>query len=227
VTQVDSVLDKALRVLRHAELFEPVPDLLHCGAASHSTSGEHIRLRGCRPFRPRRSATGNGRVGSPRVPRFPRRQPRPVPGAFSHRAMVVETVSPAKVKDTWSTWRNKPYAASRSDEYQRREELWQAFCDFVRLERGWITSPIGGRSATLETEIGSELPQRLRELGYHVAFVCQETRVTGASPSPETERLMRKGYEVGTPPSPFMQVNKYELTLPWMPPPSPMKRPPV
>jgi hypothetical protein len=36
------VLSKALAVLGHAELFEPVPDLLHCGAASHSPSGEHI-----------------------------------------------------------------------------------------------------------------------------------------------------------------------------------------
>ena len=46
-----SVFSKALRVLGHAELFEPVRDLLHCGAPSHSPSGEHIRLRGCRPFR--------------------------------------------------------------------------------------------------------------------------------------------------------------------------------
>ena len=74
--EIDVVLGKTLAVLGHAELFEPVPDLLHCGAASHSPSGEHIRLRGCRPFRLRRSATGNGRAGVSLSPRFPRRLDR-------------------------------------------------------------------------------------------------------------------------------------------------------
>jgi hypothetical protein len=129
----------------------------------------------------------------------------------------------AKIKN-YVDWRNRPYAASRSDETEKRTELWESLNAYCREHRGWITSPIGGRTATLETEIGSELPQRLRELGYHVAFVCQETRVSGASPSPETERLRRKGYEVGTPPGPFMQVDKYEVTLPWMPAPSPTKK---
>ena len=42
---------------------------ISCTAAHPLThlAGEHIQSRGCRPFRPRRSATGNGRAGSPRV----------------------------------------------------------------------------------------------------------------------------------------------------------------
>jgi hypothetical protein len=34
---IDSVLGKTLRVLGHAELFEPVRNLLHCGAPSQRT----------------------------------------------------------------------------------------------------------------------------------------------------------------------------------------------
>ena len=34
--EIDLVLSKALAVLGHAELFEPVPDLLHCGALSRA-----------------------------------------------------------------------------------------------------------------------------------------------------------------------------------------------
>jgi hypothetical protein len=132
----------------------------------------------------------------------------------------------AKTK-TYIDWKNRPYAASRSDETEKRAQLWEAFCEYCRKGKGWVVSPPGSRTATLETEIGSELPQRLRELGYHVAFVCQETRVTGASPSPETERLMRKGYDVGTPPGRFMQVDKYEVTLPWAAPEPAMKRRPA
>ena len=64
---IDLVLGKAFGVLGHAELFEPVRNLLHCGAPSHATSGEDSRMSGRRPFWPSRSATGNGRVGPPKV----------------------------------------------------------------------------------------------------------------------------------------------------------------
>jgi hypothetical protein len=34
--EIDPILGKALGVLGHAELFEPVRNLLHCGALSHA-----------------------------------------------------------------------------------------------------------------------------------------------------------------------------------------------
>jgi hypothetical protein len=40
------VFGKALRILGHAETFEPLRKVLHCAAPSHSPSGEHIRLVG-------------------------------------------------------------------------------------------------------------------------------------------------------------------------------------
>jgi hypothetical protein len=32
-----------------------------------------------------------------------------------------------KTKDEWISWKNRPYASSRSDENQRRAELWESF----------------------------------------------------------------------------------------------------
>jgi hypothetical protein len=109
---------------------------------------------------------------------------------------------------------------------QKRAELWQAFCDLVRENRGWITSPAGSHTAILETETGSTLADRLRELGYHVAFVCQETRITGAGPTLTEEKLKRQGYAINAA-GPIMQVDKYEVTLPWGAPAPPMKKRPA
>jgi hypothetical protein len=98
-------------------------------------------------------------------------------------------MSPAKVKDVWGSWRNKPYA-SRSDETEKRAALWQAFCEFVRAGRGWITTPPGSRIATLETEVGSPLPAELADRGYQLVARGRVTRVTGApSIDLRTERL--------------------------------------
>ena len=43
---IDVARGKALRVLGHAELFEPVPDLLHCGAAFSLTFGRTYPIEG-------------------------------------------------------------------------------------------------------------------------------------------------------------------------------------
>jgi hypothetical protein len=131
-----------------------------------------------------------------------------------------------KTKGDWISWKNRPYDSSRSDETHRRAELWAAFTDFVREHRGWITSPPGSRTATLETEIGSTLADRLRELGYSVAFVCQETRVTGAQLSPQAEILRWKGHAIDFPAG-ITQVDRYEVTLPWGAPAPPMKKRPA
>ena len=64
-------------------------------------------------------------------------------------------------KNEWTKWRDRPRNSSRSDETQKRVALWQAFTDFVRKHRGWITTPPGSRTATLETEVGSPLPAKL------------------------------------------------------------------
>ena len=128
-----------------------------------------------------------------------------------------------KPKGDWGSWRNKPYGASRSDEAQRRAQLWAAFNDFVRENRGWITSPPGSRTATLEVEQGSALPDRLARLGYQVSKIPGEfERLTGAAPTPAAERLKRRGHAVSEPcAGPIMQVLHFSVELPWGAPPAP------
>jgi hypothetical protein len=99
-----------------------------------------------------------------------------------------------KTKNERVSWRNKPYDSSRSNEAHRRAELWGAFNDFVRENRGWITSPPGTRQAILETEKNSELPQKLARLGYMVnELPGAYGRLTGAGLA---KKQMRLGYEI-------------------------------
>jgi hypothetical protein len=96
-------------------------------------------------------------------------------------------VARAKDSKPYIDWKNRPFAASRSDEYQRREELWAALNDFVREHRGWITSLLGSR-VVLETERDSPLPQKLAKLGYAISEIPGSyERVTGAAPSLQDE----------------------------------------
>jgi hypothetical protein len=101
-----------------------------------------------------------------------------------------------KTKDEWISWKNRPYCASRSDENQRRAELWESFNAYCREHRGWITSPPGSRVAVLETERGSALPAKLAGLGYEVMELANGERLTGGGPSLAEEKMMRQGYEV-------------------------------
>jgi hypothetical protein len=103
-----------------------------------------------------------------------------------------------KTKDEWISWKNRPYCASRSDENQRRAELWESFNAYCREHRGWITSPPGSRVAVLETERGSALPAKLAGLGYEVMELANGERLTGGGPSLAEEKMMRQGYEVST-----------------------------
>ncbi len=131
----------------------------------------------------------------------------------------------AKTKTDWTSWRNKPYAASRSDGAQTRAAAWDSFTDFVRLHRGWITSPPGGRTATLEVEKGSALPAKLAQLGYVVTELANGSRLIGSAPTLAEEVLKRRGREVSEPAAEFtMAVDRYEVTLPWAAPPAPMRR---
>jgi hypothetical protein len=134
---------------------------------------------------------------------------------------------PAKLKGDWTSWRNKPYAASRSDENQRRAELWESFNAYCREHRGWIVSPPGSRIAVLETERGSALPAKLVDLGYQVTEIANGERVIGGGLSLTEEKLKRLGYEVNAA-GPTVSVDRYEVLLPWAaPPPPPMKKRPA
>lgn len=138
-------------------------------------------------------------------------------------------MSSARLKGDWTSWRDKPRSASRSDETEKRTELWESLNAYCREHRGWIVSPPGARTAVLETERGSELPQKLAKLGYAISELPGTyERLTGVQITPEAERLRRMGYTIDNPGSPITLVDRYEIVLPWAaPPPPPMKRRPV
>jgi hypothetical protein len=138
-------------------------------------------------------------------------------------------MSPARLKGDWTSWRDKPYAASRSDEAQKRAALWESLNAYCR-ENGpaWITTPPGASTAVLEVERGSGLPQKLAKLGYAISELPGTyERLTGAQLSPQAEILRRKGHAINAV-SPVMLVDRFEIILPWGAPPSPpMKKRPA
>jgi hypothetical protein len=82
-----------------------------------------------------------------------------------------------KNKNDWQSWKNKPYAASRSDEARRRAELWESFNTYCREGGGWLISPPGSRVAVLETMKDSDLAERLSKLGYERAAMYHQRPV--------------------------------------------------
>jgi hypothetical protein len=71
-------------------------------------------------------------------------------------------------------WLSRPYAELNAAE-RRREELWDALNEFVRQQKGWITSP-PGRHIRIEYPEGGALPLRLAEAGYKLRFCAGATR---------------------------------------------------
>jgi hypothetical protein len=78
--------------------------------------------------------------------------------------------------------------------------------EWVRRQGGFITSP-PGKLLRIEVPKNSELPAKLRELGYNVAACGSETRVTGAQAlTPRIERMTGA-------PSAFVECDILEVRL--------------
>jgi hypothetical protein len=103
---------------------------------------------------------------------------------------------------------NPRYAVNVNAEQRRRQaEAWESLNLFVRKHDGWVTSP-PGKVLRIETLKGSELPSRLRELGYNITERGSTMRVTGApAMDPRTERA------TGAVPSAFCEMDVIEITL--------------
>jgi len=126
-----------------------------------------------------------------------------------------------KTRDDWTKWRDRPRDSSRTDEARKRAALWQAFSDFCRENRAWITSPPGSRVTVIETEKDSTLPQKLAQLGYIIHELPSGERLIGGGISPTTKINPRRGYGVSEPgATATMQVARYEVALPWATPPA-------
>jgi hypothetical protein len=72
-------------------------------------------------------------------------------------------------------WMARPYAELTAAE-RRREELWNAMNEFVRQNKGWVTSA-PGRHIRVEFPQGGALPLRLVEAGYKLRW-CGPRRET-------------------------------------------------
>jgi hypothetical protein len=107
---------------------------------------------------------------------------------------------------TMSKWAAQPKADDGISERQRN--LWTALNEFVTERGGAITSMLYANPVRLEVPLDSELPAKLRELGYDPVYCSEETRI---GPPVSTQRgrwtNLNSAYS-------FRQVAVYELRLP-------------
>jgi hypothetical protein len=108
----------------------------------------------------------------------------------------------------WATQR--PSAAEEAAKVsQQRRSLWDALNEFIRKDGGAVVSVKYTSPIRIEAATDSELPARLRELGYDLMFREQATRL-GAAPLEHDRRGRPRpvtGYSA-------ISVNVYELRLP-------------
>ena len=114
-------------------------------------------------------------------------------------------MSPAKVKDTWTSWRDKPRAANAGAEERRQQaERFSALSEYIRKAGGFVTSP-PGKVLRVEVPKGSPLPARLAELGYIVAERGSISRITGTDYVKPSDELY------GSRASPFAEYDVLEI----------------
>ena len=118
-------------------------------------------------------------------------------------------MSPARVKDTWGSWRDKPYAKDlKAEERRQQSEKWAALNEYIRRHGGAVVSVPGNKTLRIECLPGSDLPSRLKELGYNIVERGSTTRVTGAAPSSSRTAELTFGA-----PSAFCAMACFEITL--------------
>jgi hypothetical protein len=109
-----------------------------------------------------------------------------------------------------SKWASQPRGETPDKISEQRRELWQALNDFVMERGGAIVSPKFHFPIRLEVTPDSELPAKLRELGYDLIFRNEETRIGAPVSEPGRwgrPRYLNTGYS-------FRGVAVYELDLP-------------
>jgi hypothetical protein len=82
----------------------------------------------------------------------------------------------AKRNSKWVTQRpNTAEETAKRD--QQRRDLWQAINQYVTERGGFVVSVQYVSPVRIEVSPDSELPSKLRELGYDPVFCQQETRI--------------------------------------------------
>lgn len=114
-------------------------------------------------------------------------------------------MSPAKIKDTWTSWRDTPRAANVGTEEKRKQgERWAALNEYIRKHGGFVTSP-PGKILRIEVPKGSALPSKLQELGYIVAERGIVSRIIGTDYVKPSDELY------GARASPFANYDVLEI----------------
>jgi hypothetical protein len=78
-------------------------------------------------------------------------------------------------KAALSRWATQPSKDGPIDQVR----LWESLNAYVTKHGGRIISPLHSYPLRLETPPGSELPQKLGELGYDLIYKAEETRIGG------------------------------------------------
>jgi hypothetical protein len=123
---------------------------------------------------------------------------------FSQRRNVLSKEARAKL----SKWANRPPTDNKDGISERQRNLWIALNEFVMERGGQITSVLYANPVRLEVPPESELPAKLRELGYDPVY-CEQTTRIGAPVSTKRGRWtnLNNGYS-------FHTRDVYELRLP-------------
>jgi hypothetical protein len=124
----------------------------------------------------------------------------------------VAAVTPARVKDTWGSWRDRPRAANTGTEEKRKQgERWAALNEYIRRHGGAVTSVPSNKTLRIEIarSLSAKLTDELTALGYAVMPRGSTTRITGGDTvSARAERLF--GVK---PPSAFTECDVLEIRL--------------
>jgi hypothetical protein len=81
------------------------------------------------------------------------------------RQNIKAGVMVAKTKN-YIDWKNRPFAKDANAEQKRQQaERFSALAEWIRIRGGFVTSP-PGKVLRIEVPKNSELPAKLRELGY-------------------------------------------------------------
>lgn len=121
------------------------------------------------------------------------------PDNYSRRKNVLT----AKDKTAMSKWATKPAPdAAKID----RTRLWESLNAFVMKHQARIVSPLHSFPLRLQVPLDSELPQKLKDIGYNCTFKSRDT-IIGAPMADWRAHNYNTGHV-------FRVVQTFELDLP-------------
>jgi hypothetical protein len=111
-----------------------------------------------------------------------------------------------KKTDAWASWKNRPFAKDANAEQKRQQaEKWSALAEWIRKRGGFVTSLPGIKTLKIEVPKNSELPAKLRELGYITVSHGSISRIVGTDYVKPSDELY------GSRASPFAEYDVLEI----------------